>query len=1025
MKYYPLNVIQWLFLFFFIGQQSVQAENLPWENPLVNSINRMPMHAYFTPYADKKQQKERKISLDGIWDFQHYKTPKECPQNCYKKNSSKHQWKKIEVPGSWELQGFGIPIYTDEEYPFPPNPPYVPKDYNPVGVYLKDFKVPHAWKDMDIFIDFEGVESAFYCWINGKQVGYSEDSRLAAHFNITPFLKKGKNHLAVKVYRYSDGSYLEGQDYWRYSGIERSVYVYARPKTRISDFSLTAELINAYKNGDFKLKLAIQKPKPQQHIEVFIQDNDKTIANYQYTLKNSNDTLVHFAQNFVNIKQWSAETPYLYQLTVNTYNNKHQLLESFTHPFGFRSVEMRNGQLLVNNVPILIKGVNRHEHNALKGRTITVEEMEKDIRLMKQFNINAVRCSHYPNRPEWYTLCAKYGLYMVDEANLESHGMMFHKDRTLANYPDWELPFKQRMQRMVKRDRNFTPIIIWSLGNESGYGKNFETIYHWTKAFDKTRPVQYEGGGFKSVSDIYCPMYSRVWSLQRFANERQKRSLIICEYAHAMGNSVGNLNDYWDLIRKQDQLQGGFIWDWVDQTFLRKDKKGNNIWAYGGDLGFVTVRNDSNFCANGLVSADRSLHPHIWEVKKVYQNIHFSPRAFSSQTIDVLNEHDFIDLSSYELRWAIENNGTTVQQGKLAFPKIAPHKTQPIHIPWKKLSPSPYEYYLKVEALTKEASALLPKNHIVAMEQWQLPTPILPSQEKEQPGNLEVSKNGAHINISGDKFNIRFNKSNGRMTSLQYNKKEYLIDGLVPNFWRGLTDNDVANKTAIRCKVWKDIDKKMKLVNLRTQNKNYHVVVSSLYSIDELQAEITIDYHIYPSGKIDVGMDFNTQHPSLPEMPRLGMRMILKGEFDQMTWLGRGPHENYADRKTSAAIGRYQASVWEQFHPYVRAQETGNKCDVHWFTLCNTQQKGLKFVGKQPLSISAWNFEQKDIEYRPFDVERRHGGSIEKKDLVWVNIDYKQMGVGGDTTWGAQVHPEYTITPQHYHYSFSIAPINN
>jgi beta-galactosidase len=1023
MKIYFFKNKFFLILLFFIGVFPAKAQKKYWEDPLINSINRLPMNAYFLPYANKSHTEIRRISLDGTWKFKRYKNPEACTTPFFSINFNAQEWDNITVPGSWDLQGYDTPIYTDEEYSFPPNPPYVPKDYNPVGAYIRDFEIPQNWKGMDLFIDFEGVESAFYCWVNGTFVGYSEDSRLAAHFNITSLLKKGQNRLAVKVYRYSDGSYLEGQDFWRYSGIERSVFVYARPKTRIKDFVVKADLINDYQDGDFKLALKVENPQPKHYIKVSLKDKNKTIAQYIKKIHHRTDTAFSCTEIFPSVKKWSAETPNLYQMTVDYFNNKHQLLESFSHSFGFKKVEIRNGQLFINNVAVLIKGVNRHEHNAVKGRTITVDEMIKDIRLMKQFNINAVRCSHYPNRQEWYELCAKHGLYLIGQANLESHGMMFHKDRTLANYPDWELAFKQRMQRMVKRDRNCTPIIIWSLGNEAGYGKNFETIYHWTKQFDPTRPVQYEGGGFYALSDIYCPMYSRIWSLSRYAHERRSKPLIMCEYAHAMGNSVGNFKDYWDIIRKEEQLQGGYIWDWVDQTFLKKDSKGHNIWAYGGDFGVVTVRNDSNFCANGLVCADRTLHPHIWEVKKVYQSILFSPQVFTAKTIKIKNEYDFINLDDFYLYWCIENNGTLIQEGKLLFPTILPHQSKTIKLPWKDLIPSQNEYFLKVEARTKKATSTIPKNHIVAVEQWQLPVKRLSPNSKEIIGNISVNKNGKIVKVSGKDFSVSFAKESGIIKSLIYSGKEHLIDGFIPNFWRPLTDNDVANKMAKRCKVWKNLDKKMKLIRLSTQNIDYHIVVSSQYYIETALAYLHLNYHIYPSGKIKVEVDFNPQQKLLPEIPRLGIRMILKKEFDNMVWLGRGPHENYADRKTSALIGLYKATVWEQYHPYVRAQETANKCDVRWFTLTNAKHKGLKITGEQPLSISAWNFKQEALSYRPFDVERKHGGSIEKQNLVWVNIDYKQMGVGGDTTWGAQVHTKYTIPAKHYHYSFYIEPI--
>lgn len=461
----------------------------------------------------------------------------------------------------------------------------MPTDYNPVGAYIREFTVPASWEGMDIFLNFEGVESAYYVWVNGELAGYAEDSRLPSHFNITHLLKKGNNKLAVKVFRYSDGSYLEGQDYWKYSGIERSVYLYARPQSRVKDFRMTAELINNYKDGELKLDVFLHRPKAGETVEVKVMDKDKVIYDRKKSITSATDTLFTQQQVFTNARAWNAETPNTYTLVVSTFDAQGKPQESFTHLFGFRTVEMMNGMQMINGQAVLFKGVNRHEHDPHKGRTITVGSMIHDIQLMKQFNLNGVRNCHYPNNYAWYELCTEFGLYMVDEANIESHGMMFHKDETLANYPDWEVPFMQRMSRMIARDRNYSAIVTWSMGNESGYGKHFETLYDYTKKIDPTRPVQYEGGGYNSKSDIYCPMYARIWRLRQHVNQRDARPMILCEYAHAMGNSVGNFQDYWDLIYKYDQLQGGFIWDWVDQTFAIKDENQRDIWAFGGDMG--------------------------------------------------------------------------------------------------------------------------------------------------------------------------------------------------------------------------------------------------------------------------------------------------------------------------------------------------------------------------------------------------------------------------------------------------------
>ena len=1020
---------------------SALADNEPWQNPQVNEMNREPMHAYFTPYTNEanalKQHAlpadvrfnvnpatERRISLDGTWKFLFSKNNDLCPKDFYKPGYSPRKWSKIEVPGSWELQGFDAPIYTDTRYPFPANPPYVPTDYNPVGAYLRDFTVPAGWEGMDIFLDFEGVESAYYVWVNGELAGYAEDSRLPSHFNITKLLKKGNNKLAVKVFRYSDGSYLEGQDYWKYSGIERSVYLYARPQSRVKDFQMTSELINGYKDGELKLNVLLNQPKAGETVEIKVLDAGKTIYDQKKTIASTNDTLFTEKQIFPNARAWNAETPNTYTLVVSTFDAQGKPLESFTHLFGFRTVEMLNGMQMINGQAVLFKGVNRHEHDQHKGRTITVASMIQDIQLMKQFNLNGVRNCHYPNNYPWYELCTEYGLYMVDEANIESHGMMDHKDGTLANYPDWELPFMQRMGRMIARDRNCSAIVTWSLGNESGYGKHFETIYDYSKKIDPTRPVQYEGGGYDAKSDIYCPMYARIWRLRQHVNQRDARPMIMCEYAHAMGNSVGNLQDYWDLIYKYDQLQGGFIWDWVDATFAIKDKNNRDIAAFGGDMGFVGVVNDSNFCANGLVAADRTPHPHIYEVKKVYQYIHFEPLAFTANKVKVTNWHDFIGLEGYVLRWAVECDGKAVQSGEMDFPVIAPRGSANIELPLKALPADGKEYFLTLRAFTKNEAPLIPKGHEVAIEQWLLPSngaAVQPAQSVN--GSLSTERSNETIRLKGDNFQIAFSTQSGEMTELNYNGKNLIKEGLQPNFWRPLTDNDIPNGHLKRCATWKTAGRDAKLQNIEVTEGQQMATVTATYRMEAQDATLQTVYTVRPNGAVQVSMHFIPGKKALNEMPRLGMRMILPAEYEMMTWLGRGPQENYADRKTGALVGLYNATVWEQYHPYVRAQETANHCDVRWVALRNAAGEGLLVTGEEPLSVSAWNFPMEDIEYRPSQVERRHGGSIVKKDMVWLNIDHMQMGVGGDNTWGAQIHPEYTITPKEWKYSFTLSPL--
>lgn len=1036
------------FLSFFLFSLTLSAANHPWEDPAVCGINREPMTAHFIPYVSEQAALERfnlddverlavapaverRVSLDGTWKFHYSRNLASAPAGFHADGYDVSGWSSIQVPGSWEVQGFDAPIYTDVSYPFTPNPPYVPQDYNPVGDYVRDFTVPKGWQGDDIFLDFEGVESAYALWVNGHFAGYGEDSRLPSLYNITKWLRPGSNRLSVRVIRFSDGSYLEDQDYWKYSGIERHVYLQARPRMRVADFRLTASLTNGYRDGVFDLNLSMHCPMKGGATRVTLMAPDgATILKKDFRLRSAADSLLTLHHDMGAVKAWSAESPVCYRLVVTTLDDRGREMESFVHPFGFRNVEMRNGQLLVNGVALKIKGVNRHEHDAHHGRTITVESMLQDIRLMKAANINAVRCSHYPNNPEWYDLCTRYGLYLIDEANIECHGILDNPYGTFAKREEWRNAFHERMLRMMLRDRNQTSIIIWSLGNESDDGKLFDENYDMAKRLDATRPVQYEGGGYQGKSDIYCPMYARIWQLARHANQRDARPLILCEYEHAMGNSEGNLDDYWEVVRRNDQLQGGFIWDWVDQAFARKDSLGHDIWAYGGDMGFVGVHNDSNFCCNGLVAADRTPHPHYYQVRHVYQSIHFAPVPFSENRVAVTNEYDFTPLDAFDVQWSLLADDKEVARGSQPLPAIAPHTTATValNIGHPVMPQGTREAWLTLRAVRRDATAMLPAGSEVAADQFVWPVEkTAVGRETSQPATAlpQVKRGKEQILIQGEGFSMRFNAKSGLWESLKYEDREMLLKGLQPNFWRPLTDNDVANGTLVRCGTWKHAGERAQLTALKVEKTDSAVVLTEHFDMAEQQSRLTLCYTIRGDGSVHVGFHFVPGKKALPEMPRLGMRMVMPGQYDTMTWLGRGPQENYADRKSGAFIGRYTASVWSQYHPYPRAQETANKCDVRWLSLTDKEGYGIMVCGDAPLSVSAWNFPMEDIEYVPATVRNIHGGSIVKKDMVWLNIDDRQMGVGGDNTWGAQVHTPYTITPHEWRYGFTIKNIND
>ena len=1015
-----------------------------WENFNVLHINRLPSAANFMGYPTKelalqgdKSQSPYFQSLNGTWKFHFVPRSDERPMDFFQKGYDVSGWDDIKVPSNWELQGFGYPFYVGSGYGIKKNPPLIAVENSPVGSYRRTFTIPAHWNKRQIILYFGGVASAFYVWVNGEKVGYSQDSKTPSEFDITPYVKQGENEIAVQVFKFSDGYYLEDQDYWRFAGIQRDVYVYARSETHVRDYEVVTDLDGEYKNADFHLFVELGKAGEGKikgaEVEVSLLDKaGKSIYNERKRW-NAADRELHFKKEVREPLLWSAEKPNLYRLLIALrVNGKPE--QYISQYIGFRKSEIKHAQLLVNGKPVYIKGVNRHEHDPYNGHVVDEASMLRDIQLMKENNINSVRTSHYPNDPRWYELCDIYGMYVVDEANIESHGMGYKPDQCLANQPEWEKAFIDRTERMFERDKNHPCVIIWSLGNETGEGCNFAATYKWVHANDRSqRPVHSEDGIKGPYTDIFCPMYKKIDVLINHSLYLPTKPLILCEYAHAMGNSEGNLQDYWDVIEKYPSLQGGHIWDWVDQGLYAKTPDGKFYWAYGGDLAPKGTPSSANFCMNGLIAADRTLKPHIHEVKKVYQYIHFDPVAFTTKQIKVTNWHDFIGLEDYKLHWTVETDGKAVQSGEMDFPVMAARSSAFITIPMNLIPNDGKEYFLKLEAFTKKEAPLVPKGHQVAMEQWQL------NPEGERLLNatwtarelvdktVNTERTPDAITLTGENFRIAFSTADGEMTELLYNGKNLIKEGLQPNFWRALTDNDVANNHLERCGIWKFAGKNAKLqsIDLKEDSNKQLATVTVNYKLEAQESTLQTVYQVRPNGAVKVSMHFVPGNKSLPEMPRLGMRMILPAEYDVMTWLGRGPQENYADRKTGYPIGLYTATVWEQFHPYVRAQETGNKTDVRWVALRNKAGEGLLITGEEPLNVSAWNFPLEDIDYVAFNTERRHGGSIMKKDMIWLNIDHRHMGVGGDNTWGAQVHPEYTITPHEWQYSFTMQPLSN
>lgn len=1043
--YFRVRFIFFLYSFFFAYfysySQNTGEISSYLENPQIHRINSEPPSStfyHFDNYSDALYSNPKKspyvVYLNGLWKFNWVQKPTDRPINFYDPEFDVSGWDEIEVPANWELKGYGIPIYTDVAYPFPTNPPNIPQDYNPVGSYRTEFFTPEHWLDRNIFIHFGGVRSAFYLWVNGKFVGYSQDSKTPTEFNISDFINyTGTNTIALEVYRWSDGSYLEGQDYWKLSGIERDVYLYATPETYIKNLSATARLDETYNYGLFDIDVDIISPTKDFTVNFELRENSNKRSVFIFSSKNIDEAVDdRFIKTISdiklqNIKKWTAENPKLYALVVFLTNDKKEIIDAVSTKIGFREIEIKDQQLHINGVPVTIRGVNRHEHDMVNGRVITVESMIEDIQLMKQFNINAVRCSHYPNRPEWYELCDLYGLYVIDEVNIEAHGNdPYNPDKTLADKPEWKHAFMERTKAMVERDKHHPSIIIWSLGNETGYGQNFRETYQWIKKFDPSRPVQCEDAGKNGYSDIYCPMYKSINFIEDYAKSNDPRPLILSEYAHAMGNSVGNLQDYWNVIDKYPNLQGGFIWDWVDQTFLKYDDEGNDYWAYGGDLGDSGVKNDSNFCANGLVQADRFLNPAIWEVKKVYQPIDFVAVDEDCSVIEVFNNYDFTNFRNFRFEWDIKVDGKEIYRDDFSSIEIKPHQSRMVFLTLPDITPEPgAEYLLTIKAVTRNNDDLIPENYTIAWEQYKLPFKN-PKHKKKLAGlpTIQMQELESMMVISGNNFRVLFDKQKGEITSYNFDGKELLQKGPVLNLWRPPTDNDLGNGMPGRCAIWKDIAKRSVLekLNFMQSDTSFNIKTSFLDSIS--QTILQINYTINNDGSIGITTFLSTKKADLPEIPRIGLQLILPAEFDSILWYGRGPHESYWDRKTGAAIDLYKGTVWEQYHPYVRPQENGNKTDVRWIALFNDNGAGLMAVSDQLISTSAQQYYQHDLDHPGKNAPRKHLNDIQPKEIITWNIDYKQMGVGGDNSWGAKTHKEYTLFPGNYSYSFLLIPFS-
>ena len=1009
------------------GAQTFQE----WRNPEINAVNRAPMHTNYFAFenadaakkADKKQSTNY-MTLNGTWKFNWVKDADSRPTDFWKTGFNDKGWDDLQVPAVWELNGYGDPIYVNVGYAwrnqFQNNPPEVPTENNHVGSYRREIVVPASWKGKDIIAHFGSVTSNMYLWVNGRYVGYSEDSKLEAEFDLTPYLKPGqKNLIAFQVFRWCDGTYLEDQDFFRYSGVGRDCYLYARNKKRIQDIRVTPDLDAAYQNGSLAVNLDL-KGSGKVDLEL-VDAQGKQVA----TATANKSGLV--TMNVENPKKWSAETPYLYTLRASMQGSN----EVIPVKVGFRKIELKGDQILVNGKAVLFKGADRHEMDPDGGYVVSPERMLQDIQIMKQFNLNAVRTCHYPDDNLWYDLCDQYGIYVVAEANIESHGMGYG-DKTLAKNPSYKKAHLERNQRNVQRGFNHPSIIFWSLGNEAGDGPNFEQCYKWIKAEDPSRACQYEQARQKEHTDIFCPMYYDYNGMEKYGQRTDAtKPLIQCEYAHAMGNSQGGFKEYWDLIRKYPNLQGGFIWDFVDQSCRWKGKDGVMIYAYGGDFNRFDA-SDNNFCDNGLISPDRVPNPHMYEVGHFYQNIWTTPTDLSEGEVNVFNENFFRDLSAYYMEWQVLKDGKVIRTGRVDDLKVAPQETAKITLNIGKTCTCK-EWLLNVSYKLKNREGLLPAGFTVAKNQLTLNDYKAPSMDLKNVETTNVATvvpqiidNQYHyLIVKGNNFVAEFNKQNGYLSKYAVDGTEMLKEGaaLTPNFWRAPTDNDMGAGLQNRYAAWKNPG--LKLVSLNSKTENDQIVVNAEYDMKNVSAKLYLTYVINNEGAIKVTQKMTAdKNAKVSPMFRFGMQMQMPKCFETVEYYGRGPVENYSDRNHSTDLGIYRQSVDEQFYSYIRPQETGTKTDIRWWKQLNAGGNGLKVVGDAPFSASALHYticsldddEQKD---------QRHSPEVQKADLTNLIIDKAQMGLGCVNSWGALPLPQYMLPYGDYEFTFILTPVKH
>ena len=1014
-----------------------------WLDPEVNEVNTMAPRAAFFAYetenlakADQKARSERYLSLEGKWKFNFSKDHDKAPRDFYSLKYDDSQWTDFPVPGILELNGYGDAIYSNNGYPwrtqFRPEPPFVEERNNYTGSYRKMVTVPADWKGERIYLHVGSATSNLMVWVNGKFVGYSEDSKVSAEFDLTKYLTPGKENLiAMQVMRWCDGSYLEDQDFWRFTGIAREVYLYARPQAHIADLFITPDLVNNYQDGTLEVKLNAVGAKGETVMFSLKDKEGKEVAAQTAKVGGNGEVKVNF--DIKNPLKWTAETPNLYTLYTTLMDGK-QVAEVVPQRVGFRKVEIKNAQVLVNGQPVLFKGANRHELDPVTGYVVSMDRMLEDIRVMKELNINAVRTCHYPNDPRWYELCDIYGIYMVAEANIESHGMGYG-DKTLAKEPTYEKAHLERNESNIKIYKNHPSIIFWSVGNEAGYGPNFEKAYDLVKADDPSRPCQNEQAGQNGKTDIFCPMYYDYGGCEWYAKGDNPRPLIQCEYAHAMGNSMGGFKEYWDMVRKYPKYQGGFIWDFVDQGLRVKNKQGKTIYAYGGDFGRYPT-SDHNFNCNGIINPDRKPNPHANEVRYYYQNIWATAKDLKAGEVEVYNENFFKSLDDVELQWTLESEGKVLVNGRSALDIPAQQKRVVKLDGYSLPADVKGEVVLNLDFVLKKAEPMLDAGYAVAREQFVVNPYTFPTMEsvlavtsgKYDTRKVEKEEKVAWVTLSAGNTSVTFNHWNGWIDYLDVDGKPMLEEGyaITPDFWRAPTDNDYGSGTQRKLHAWKNPEMKMKSFKVVENEGKAEKGVEVVYDMPSVEATLTMTYTLTPAGELVVNeaMTVNKDAKHKPELMRYGMQLVMPKAYNMLTYYGKGPGENYIDRNNGDRLGVYDAKVADQYWGYVRPQESGNKTEVRYWQVKDENGKGLEFYSFAPMECSTLNYLASDLDDGwDKNAHQSHSGDLTPRDFSVVKLAARQRGLACVNSWGAIPLEQYRMPYQDYSFTYVIRPL--